>query len=369
MEYFRGMMAGGFFAGLSRWTWLAVVGVWGAVLEQLNRPRREDPILRRYLPAALVLTSGMLSGVLANLPRLVTPKETAVTFAQPLLWDRLFPNYTFSPGILLALLVAAGPLVVFLFWLSASRCWLLDWTQKLMLLGSGIGLLVTGLVISTKIGGGSNLHNLDMFLLTLVFILGAALMEQLEARTVPFQRWPFWIHSWIVLGVLLPAWMIFSQGGPLALPSMNLAQRYVEDIQRTVDGSRAQGEILFIDQRQLLSFHLIKNVDMVPDYEKKYMMDQAMANNAPYFDHFYQDLISHRFDLIITEPLFLVKRGEDYSFGEENDAFVKWVSRPLLCYHEIKDTLDEVGVQYLVPRQGLPPADMECPVTSLVPQK
>lgn len=360
-----GMAAGGFFAGLSRWTWLAVVGVWGAIIEQLDRPRRTDTIIRRYLPATLVFICGVLSGVLSNLPRLVTPKETSITFAQPLLWYRLFPNYTFPPGILLALFVAAGPLVVFLIWLSTSRRWPIDWTQKVMLLGSGVGFLIAGLVISTKIGGGSNLHNLDMFFLTLVFMLGVGLREQLKEQAVPFHLWPFWIRSWVVLGVLIPAWMIFSQGGPLVLPSMGLAQQYLVDIQQTVDNASTQGEILFIDQRQLLSFHLIKNVDLIPDYEKKYMMDQAMAGNASYFEHFYKDLISHRFSLIITDPLFLVQQGEDYSFGEENDAFVKWVSRPLLCYYEIKDTLGEVRVQYLTPRQGLPPADMECPVSSL----
>jgi len=152
----------------------------------------------------------------------------------------------------------------------------------------------------------------------------------------------------------------------MVLPSQDLAEQYIEDIQHTVDVASLQGEVLFIDQRQLLTFGYIKNVNLVPDYEKKYMMDQAMAGNAPYFVQFYRDLASHRFSLIISDPLFLVEQGGDYSFGEENDAYVKWVSRPLLCYYEIKDTLTEVRVQYLVPRQGPPPADMECPVPSAV---
>lgn len=356
-----GVLGGSLFAGLSRWTWSAAVGVWGAVLEQLHRPLRNKPFILRFLPAGFVLIAGSLPGIIANLPRLLTPKETTLSLSQPLLWYRLFPNATYPPGILIALAIAVIPLVVFLVWLNSSRRWYLDGYQITILVVSCAGLLTAGLVASTKIGGGSNLHNLDMFFLLLVFILGAALREQVKANEIPFHHWPPWVKVLIFVGVLTPAWTIFSQGGPMVLPPQDLARAYVEDIQRTVDSSRGQGEILFIDQRQLLTFRAVKNVDLVPDYEKKYMMDQAMAGNAAYFASFYQDLASHRFSLVITDPLFLVEQGGDYSFGEENDAYVKWVSRPLLCYYEIKDTLTEVRVQYLVPRQGPAPKDMGCP--------
>jgi hypothetical protein len=44
-------------------------------------------------------------------------------------------------------------------------------------------------------------------------------------------------------------------------------------------------------------------------------------------------------------------KDDSYQFGEENNAWVKWVSNPILCYYEPKMTLKEVGVQLLVPKK------------------
>jgi len=345
-----GTAAGSLYAGLSRWTWSGAVGVWGAILEGLSRPNRHLPLVRRYLPAVLIFIVGLVPGLLANAPRWLAPGESTLSLSQPLLWYRLFPNPTFPLGVLPALVIAVTPLVVFLVWLAATRRWPLDWSQLVMVIGASLAFLIAGLVASAKIGGGSNLHNLDMFFITLVFLLSVAVREQMTGDSLPFEGWPASVRVWITLGVFIPVWMSFSQGGPMNLPSAELARDYLVDIQRAVDAARSEGEILFIDQRQLLSFGQIHNVDLVSAYEKKYMMDQAMAGNAVYFHGFYKDLAQKRFSLVVTEPLFLVMQGEEFSFGEENDAFVKWVSRPLLCYYEVVDTLTEVRVQYLVPR-------------------
>jgi hypothetical protein len=104
-----------------------------------------------------------------------------------------------------------------------------------------------------------------------------------------------------------------------------------------------------LDQRQLLTFGFITNVPLVPEYDKKVLMEQALASNRDYFEEFYRDLQDDRFSLIITQPLNTPRKGSDYQFGEENNAWVKWISRPLLCYYEEKQTFLEVNVQLLVP--------------------
>jgi hypothetical protein len=43
-------------------------------------------------------------------------------------------------------------------------------------------------------------------------------------------------------------------------------------------------------------------------------------------------------------------KDSSFQFGEENNAWVKWVSGPVLCYYDQKTTLKEVGVQLLVPK-------------------
>jgi hypothetical protein len=70
-----------------------------------------------------------------------------------------------------------------------------------------------------------------------------------------------------------------------------------------------------------------------------------------YFDAFYKDLAAHRFSLIVSDPMRTPIRGSDYGFGEENDAWVKWVTKPVLCYYEERDTLTNVHVELLAPRK------------------
>ncbi|MCL4530364.1 MAG: hypothetical protein M1282_13235 [Chloroflexi bacterium] len=109
-----------------------------------------------------------------------------------------------------------------------------------------------------------------------------------------------------------------------------------------------------MDQRQLVAFGYINPVPFVPEYEKKYMMDQAMGSNSSYFKQYYQDLARHRFSLIITEPLRLKLQGaEGAPFSEENDAWVRWVSRPTLCFYKPIFTDLQNNVQLLVPQSNI----------------
>jgi hypothetical protein len=154
----------------------------------------------------------------------------------------------------------------------------------------------------------------------------------------------------LVLAIILPAWNAFRLGEPLRLPKQNIIAEALDTIQSAVSKAQIDGEVLFMDQRQLLTFGFIKNTLLVPDYEKKYMMDMAMGNNQDYFEAFYADLADKRFSLIVSEPLKLVEKGQIDSFGEENNAWVTWVSNPILCYYEPLITLKQVQVQLLVPK-------------------
>lgn len=75
-------------------------------------------------------------------------------------------------------------------------------------------------------------------------------------------------------------------------------------MQAVLDQLREQpGEVLFISERQLLSFHELQGVRVVPEYEKVFLMEMAMGNNQPYLQRFYMDLVSHRFKAIITDTI------------------------------------------------------------------
>lgn len=46
---------------------------------------------------------------------------------------------------------------------------------------------------------------------------------------------------------------------------------------------------------KLLTFHYISDVSLVPEYEKKMLINQALSSGKNYFQDFYRDLANHRF--------------------------------------------------------------------------
>ncbi len=347
-----GVAVASFYAALSRWTWMPAAAIWAMLilLSQIEIARGEGwkDALRKLLPAALVVAAGLAAGTLAN-PGLYLGGKMAssMAFSQALLWYRLFPNATYSDGILLGLLIAAGPLAALLVGSALSGRWQLNWLQKLAYPAACLVTLGAGLVASVKIGGGSNLHNLDMFLITLVILAGLMFRQ---AKDFSPGSSPVWVQGLLVLVLLIPAWGAIERGRPLSLPPQQKVNQALQTIRDDVREAQQHGEVLFMDQRQLLTFGYVRGVPLVSDYEKKYVMDKAMANDRAYFEGFYGDLADRRFPLIVSEPLKLVEQGVEDSFGEENNAWVKWVSGPVLCYYKPLVTLKEIRVQLLVPR-------------------
>jgi len=76
----------------------------------------------------------------------------------------------------------------------------------------------------------------------------------------------------------------------------------------------------------------------------------AMSGNQAYLDHFYADLASHRFGLIVSDSLNTGLRGPESPFGEENDVWAERVAQPLLVHYELRDDLG--GLWLMVPRQA-----------------
>ncbi len=352
-------VAAGYYASLSRWTWLPAVPVWAVFILLAERRRNADDVslpaqpwyaarnLLELAPAALVALAGLAGGMLAN-PKLLMPQKLSqsTALAQPLLWYRLFPNPTYPEGVLGALLMAAVPLGLLLAWQALSRRWKLDGWQALAYTAGCLAVLGGGLVASVKIGGGNNLHNLDMFLVSLVFLAGLALRGKSEAA---LGGWPFLARSLLVVALLLPAWTTIRTSGVLNLPTAESTRKALEVIRSQAAAAQQTGQVLFIDQRQLLTFGYVRGVDLVPEYEKKYMMDQAMASDAEYFAGFYRDLAAQRFSLIVSDMQFTLLKDGTYAFGEENNAWVNWVAKPLLCYYTPLRTMQNVDIQLLVP--------------------
>jgi hypothetical protein len=320
--------------------------------------------------APIAASSGTVAGVVTGAA--VNTVNSAIT-DQPLLWYRLFPNATYGNGILLGLLIAVGPVIFILLSLTA-KYWKLNLLQKLSILLPLFAFLAVGLIVSTKIGGGGDLHNMDMFLIALMFSVALAWKAGGAQWMAAIQKEKVWMQAAVLLLIAIPAFQPLMALRPLSfakdadwlavladvgkpkdlgsLPSDNAIKSNLQELSDAVKTAKGQGEVLFMDQRQLLTFGYIKDVMLVSEYEKKLMMDEALSSNAAYFRPFYTDLASHRFSLIISDPLRTPIKDSEYGFGEENNAWVKWIAKPILCYYEEKDTLLDVHVEMLVPRQG-----------------
>lgn len=367
----------GYYAQLSRFTWIFAPAMWAGMLFLADFEIKESRLpIRRWGLAIFGVAAGIMGGYLIpRLPQLgdkiasisradpisetvissqpdllsVEGLQTVIT-RQPLIWERLLPNPTFGQGILLALLLATGPLIVLLLYLAHTRQWKLDLWGRLILLGTSTAFFTVGLIISVKIGGGSNLHNMDMFLITLLFMAALAWRQAGYRFTTQIDHQAGWLQVVWIFMLFVFTMQPLMKLSPLELPSKEVTQTALNHIRNEVRRASQQGEVLFLDQRQLLTFGYIEDVPLVVEYEKKLMMDKALGGEADYFQPLYDDLAHKRFAIIISEPLKTRTFGNTRSFGEENDAWVQWVSEPLLCFYEPRITIQEVRIQLLYPR-------------------
>lgn len=395
----------GFFAETSRFTWLFAPAMWAVMLEFGGALTQAQQLNKRtWLRAASVGVAGVLGGYAVPfwLPGIlrwaralgqtasvapggvVDPVVSPVTVSavsssvsgQPLLWYRLLPNSTYGEGILLGLVLATLPLIAILVYLAITRRWKLNLLQKLSIVLPLLAFLVVGLIVSVKIGGGGDLHNLDMFIIGLMFAGAIAWRNGAFQWIDEIPAAPVWVRFMLVALILVPGYQPLLHMVPISitgdrktvatladivedplpnplpdtLPSKEDTDKALERIQRIVAREAQSGEVLFMDQRQLLTFGYV-DVPLIPEYDKKVLINQAMYGDAHYFEGFYQDLASQRFSLIITSPVNRRLDKTEGHFSEENNAWVKWVTTPLLCYYESLDRLKRVDVELLVPRQ------------------
>jgi hypothetical protein len=344
-----------FYAGVSRWTWMAAPAVWAGMRALLDAP--QAPSLIRRLSRPLSLGVAGLAGAAASYVFMAAafPQPDpiyATSLSQPLLWYRLLPSPTNSIGVVPGTILAVGPLFGLGAWCLRRRMVSVDGWQAL---GLGVGLtgfLAAGLVASVKIGGGSNLHNLDMFLVTLVLLAGIGLRKTFDHGRPALDGMGDAGRALTALAVLVACWAGIRQGGPLSLPPDEAVEQALTAVREEVAQAAPEGEVLFLDQRQLLTFGEVSGVPLVMEYELKDVVNQAMAANEAFFARFTDDLARGRFALIVSPPIEMELRGRSHPFGEEDDAQVIYLYRPLLEYYEPAMILNDVSIWLLRPRSG-----------------
>lgn len=354
---------GGFLANISRWTWTFAPGLFAGMIAllQIEDPRFKHGKWKELIRPFVLGISGLIGGL--GLTKIIPVKNVNIgnfqnsgglsldsithAFDQSLLWYRLLPNRTFKPGILLAVLIAVVFVYAILVVLFVQKKWRPNWLQLAGVIVVQGALFGVGTVASTKIGGGGDLHNLDMFLLG-TLILAASVWGMIFDLSKEIKLWQKGI---VVLLLLVPVFSPFHRGKVPVYVDAETTQKVLEKVQSLVDEKKLEGEILFIDERQLLTFGFVDDVPLVMEYEKKYLNDMAMAGNQEYFEKFYQDLEEGRFSLIVSESLSDVLYKPNSSFAEENTPWVKWVSIPILDTYESIYKNKDYQIQLFVPKE------------------
>jgi hypothetical protein len=275
------------------------------------------------------------------------------SFTSDLIWKRLFPNPSYPLGIILAVLLVAAPLLIYLgmaaFKGLKKGC---HWLRVVGIFAIVVVLFLGGLLVSIKIGGGTNLHNMDVFLVA-IWIVGVSLYY---GRAVNQDGEQFFVQppTWL-LAVLVIAPMVFTAlfGGRSIQPvNDQVIRQDLETLRSYVREAVSQGgEVLFVSQRHLITFGIIDEVPLVHEYEKMELMDNVMAGTPAYLDAFEGDMSSQRFALIIQDPLPVYwKNPEKDSLAEENNVYLKRAVPLILCAYQEETRLAHKTIQLMIPK-------------------
>lgn len=349
-------------AGISRVNWFPVPSMLAIAIYILETPVN-DRGWKYWLDPIIWGASGLVAALVSQFVYIQISGNADVSafgssFTSDLIWSRLLPNETFPMGILPGILLVSAPLFVALYQMLRGKTSALHPLRWLALIAMLVVLFIGGAIVSTKIGGGGDLHNMDAYLVMLSVLAVAFWSGRVSAESAASPKGeakPMWGKvGWSVVaaGLLIPLGFAIRHIGFYPSFDKSIAEKDIQLLQETLENG---GEILFITERQLITFDVIDGIELVPEYEQSELMEMAMSRNRPYLETFYEDLRLRRFVLIVAEDQKFTQQKEG-AFVEENVAWVRYVGAPLLCNYKPVVTLTSNNIQVFEPR----PRQVEC---------
>lgn len=336
------VVAASLWAGISRVNWFPVPALIAIAIYLIEIPLNAvGPLsfkrLLQYLSQpALWLIAGLLSALVAQaayIPLSGNANNVEAfksSFSSALLLYRLWPNETYGLGIVPGILIVSVPLLLIVI-IAAQRHWkALHPLRWLGLFGMILVLFAGSLVVSTKIGGGGDLHNMDAYASLLgiiaLFFIGGNVQAEDHYSLVSIRPWAVFSYA-----LIMPFLFLIPLLSPYPKFNVSAAQEAHQQLVEIVDSLGKNGPVLFINERQLVTFGDVQ-VSLVPDDEVVTLMEMAMAGNQSYLDKFYNDLANHRFAAIVATKQ---NRGikEEGALFEENNVWNSRISPYILCYY------------------------------------
>lgn len=350
-------------SGLSRINWFPVPASIAAMLYLLEVPYERGRFWKYVSVPALWIGAGTGAAFIAQriyiaLSGVPDPSVFFTSLESDILWYRLLPNPTYALGVLPGILLVSLPLFIVIVLVLRRQPG--DWHPvrlAFMFLGL-LGYFLGGLIVSAKIGGGGDLHNMDTYMILLMIVASYLSFGRYRPQHTP-QAVPI-AMPWFVLLllVLIPVWFAGQVSAQFASYDRAAAAEALVDLQTRVDQANAQDrDLLFISQRHLISMNMLRGAELVPAYEREELMEMAMSNQQPYLDAFRADIENQRFELIVVDPLKFRLLGSNYSMGEENNVWVRRVIRPILCNYDLDRSYPQFNLAFYVPQEG----ERKCP--------
>jgi len=207
-------------------------------------------------------------------------------------------------------------------------------------------------VVSVKIGGGTNLHNMDVYLVILVLTAVAIYFGRMadENHQQVRVQVPFWLKA---LVLMMPVLFVITFVGRSVVPlDQQVAQKDLARLQKYVDQAVDEGgDVLFISQRHLITFGLIENVPLVHEHEKVLLQEMVMAQNEVYLSGLGAELAEQRYALIVTDHLPSGwKNPEKVPLAMENNVVLNDMVPLFTCAYQEADRLLDGSLDILVPK-------------------
>lgn len=345
-------------AGWSRVNWYPVPGMIAAVLYFLEEPIDGNRLWNYLLKPFLWFVGGTIIAFVSQRVYIALSGIDSTLFysslSSDLLWYRLWPNASYSLGLIPAVFLASLPMWLLMIWILRAKERKAWHPIRLFLIFAALFvLLVGGLLVSLKIGGGVDLHNFDAYfcLLLIVFSYIVFARYRLESEELsPKVTLPWFL---VLAVIIMPAWSYLQSNIAFKTYDPQETGAVLQSLQSYVDDVNARGgQILFITQRQLISMHMLKNVTLVPDYEREDLMEMAMANNTAYLARFRKDMEDQRFALIVVDPLSFNIMSRNRDFADENNVWVRRVMKQILCNYRQEAIFAEDEIALYVPQEG-----------------
>ncbi len=339
----------------TRFNWISLPGCMAAFIYLLDTKYERRPIKYLWKPLSWILlgTAVSLGCCLIYFRTQVTTLESfSAVISSPLLFNRLFVTGTNILGILPSSFIISLPVIVTLYIYLSKHHGSIAWIRTIFLLLILTAFYLGGMVISIKIGGGNNLHNLDGYLLFSTILVIYTYWDLIQPdRPLKLKGLTRNSFSMVVIALIPAMWVAFNTAKPIMIATPEIKVDQVQVIQEYVNASIEESgkPALFIYQGQLIATHLIRNVEPSIEFDNVQLMEASLTGSESVLQDFYTELIDQTWSVILVPPLNIKIQETDHPFSEEHNLWVEKIVNPLLCFYQPAVNQLDFDYELLVP--------------------